>query len=126
MKALRGIGISFLIAVGAAVVFLLWAEPDTVPNEVIFLGGDIVSMAGPSAAKALWIRNGRIEMLGSADEVRAAAGSSAKVVDLDGATVMPGFIEAHTHPLASALLGSAIDVSGFTHDSRAEIMETLS
>ena len=38
---------------------------------------------------------------------------------------MPGFIEPHTHPLASALLGSAIDVSGFTHDSRAEIMETL-
>ena len=126
MKALRGIGISLLIAVGVALLFVLWAEPDTVSNDVVFLGGDIVSMAGPSAVEAMWIRNGRIEMLGSAEEVSAAAGSSAKVVDLDGATVMPGFIEAHTHPLASALLASAIDVSGFTHDSRAEIMETLS
>ncbi|MGB3049567.1 MAG: amidohydrolase family protein [Polyangiales bacterium] len=125
MKVLRGIGISLLIALGAAFVFVLWAEPDTVPNEVIFLGGDIVSMAEPSEFEAMWIRDGRIEMLGSTDEVRAAAGSSAQVVDLDGATVMPGFIEAHTHPLASALLGSAIDVSGFTHDSRDEIMETL-
>ena len=125
MKALRGIVIFFLIAIGAAIVFVLWSEPDSVSNDVIFLGGDIVSMAEPPEVDAMWIRNGRIEMLGSADEVRTAAGSSAKVVDLDGATVMPGFIEAHTHPLASALLGSAIDVSGFTHDSRAEIMETL-
>ncbi len=125
MNALRGLGISLLLAIGAAFLFVLWAEPDTVSNDVVFVGGDIVTMAEPPAAGAMWIRNGRVEMLGSAEEVAAAAGSSAKVFDLDGATVMPGFIEAHTHPLASALLGSAIDVSGFTHDSREEIMETL-
>jgi hypothetical protein len=125
MKALRIIGILLIVVLFVAIVFVRWAEPDTAPDELVFLGGDIVTMAEPPLVEAIWVREGRIEQLGSADEVRAAAGSSARVVDLDGAVLMPGFIEPHTHPLASALLGSAIDVSGFTHDSRAEIMETL-
>jgi predicted amidohydrolase YtcJ len=82
-------------------------------------------MAEPLVVEAMWIKDGRVERLGRADDVRAAAGSDATVVDLAGATLMPGFIEPHTHPLATALLGSAIDVSGFNHDSRAEVMETL-
>ena len=63
-----------------------------------FLGGDIVSMAEPSLVEAMWISGGRIEKLGSEDAVRAAAGSKAEVVDLEGATLMPGLIEPHTHP----------------------------
>ena len=56
MKALRGIVIFFLIAIGAAIVFVLWAEPDTVSDDVVFLGGDIVSMAASSEVEAMWIR----------------------------------------------------------------------
>jgi len=125
MGVLRAIGIALIVVIGTAVFFVRWAEPKSAPIEVVFIGGDIVTMAEPPVVEAMWIKNGRIGQLGSADDVRAAAGSNAKVVVLDGATVMPGFIEPHTHPLATALLGSAIDVSGFNHDSRAEIMETL-
>lgn len=125
MKIARAVGISLLIALGVAAGFVFWAEPDSAPDDLVFLGGDIVTMAEPSLVEAMWISGGRIEKLGTEEEVRAAAGSKAKVVDLEGATLMPGFIEPHTHPLASALLGSAIDVSGFRHDSRAEILESL-
>ncbi|MBW2162150.1 MAG: amidohydrolase [Deltaproteobacteria bacterium] len=125
MRILRVIGFALVIVLGAVALFLHWAEPDTAPSQMVFVGGDIVTMAEPLVVEAMWISDGRIERLGSADDVRAAAGSDAKVVDLAGATLMPGFIEPHTHPLATALLGSAIDVSGFKHDSRAEVMETL-
>jgi len=125
MRALRGLGIALVVVVGIAMIFVRWTEPDTAPSDVVFVGGDVLTMADPPVVEAIWIKDGRIEQLGGADEVRAAAGSGAEVVDLRGATVMPGFIEPHTHPLATALLGSAIDVSGFTHDSRAEMMETL-
>jgi hypothetical protein len=125
MRILRGIGIGLIVLVAGAFVFLRWAEPDTAPSEVVFLGGDIVTMADPPLVEAMWIKDGRIEQLGSANDVRGAAGSDAEIVDLEGATLMPGFIEPHTHPLATALLGSAIDVSGFAHDSRAAMMATL-
>ena len=119
MRILRGIGIGLIVVVAGAFVFLRWAEPDTARSDVVFLGGDIVTMADPPVVEAMWIRDGRIERLGNANDLREAAGSDAEIVHLDGATVMPGFIEPHTHPLGTALLGSAINVSGFNHESRA-------
>ena len=38
---------------------------------------------------------------------------------------MPGFIEAHCHPIATAVLSQVVNVSGFTYNSRAEIMATI-
>jgi predicted amidohydrolase YtcJ len=125
MRFLRGIGIALVLLISAAVLFVRYARPDNAPSDVVFLGGDIVTMAEPPVVGAMWIKDGRVEKLGSADEVRVAAGTDAKVIELDGATVMPGFIEPHTHPLGTAILGSAINVSGFEHDTREEMMNTL-
>ena len=125
MRILRGAGIALAVLGGAAALLIHYTAPQTAPSDVLFVGGDIVTMAEPPVVEAMWIKDGRIERLGTADEVRAAVGSDAEVVDLEGATLMPGFIESHTHPLATALLGTAIDVSGFRHDSRAEVMKTL-
>jgi predicted amidohydrolase YtcJ len=125
MRVVRGLVVLLLILGLAGIVLVRWAEPDAAPQSVVFVGGPIVTMAEPAVVEALWIDHGRIAALGSVEHVEAAAGSDAEVIDLEGATVMPGFIEPHTHPLASAMLGAAIDVSGFTHDSRKELMETL-
>ena len=125
MRVLRIVGFALVVALGALVIFIRWASPDTAAHDLVFIGGEILTMAEPPVVEALWVKAGRIERLGGADEVQTAAGSDATVVDLEGATLMPGFIEPHTHPLATALLGSAIDVSGFNHDSRSEMMETL-
>ncbi len=125
MRLLRG---TVLAAIALAVMvgsFLYWATPPKEPAEVLFVGGHILTMADPPVVRALWVKDGRIEALGTEEDVREAAGSGVKVIDLDGAALMPGLIEPHTHPLATALLGTAIDVSGFTHDSRADAMRAL-
>jgi len=114
------------IAMGLTVVLgLHWAEPNRAPSSIVFHGGPVITMASVPEVEAIWIREGRIERLGNFAEVVSAAGTEADLVDLDGATLMPGFIEPHTHPLASAMLGAAIDVSGFKHDTRDELMATL-
>ncbi|MBT8142058.1 MAG: amidohydrolase [Gammaproteobacteria bacterium] len=38
-------------------------------------------------------------------------------VDLEGATVLPGFIDSHSHVALSSFLESMVDLSGFTHSS---------
>jgi len=125
VRLLRGFALATVILVVLTVAFVWWAEPDSAPSELVFVGGNIITMADPPLVDAMWIEDGRVRALGAEEEVRAAAGSDATVVDLEGVTLMPGLIEPHTHPLATAMLGSAIDVSGFTHDSRAELIKAL-
>ncbi len=65
--------------------------------------------AGP-APGAMLVRDGRIAAIGPAGPVRAAAGG-APVVRLDGATVIPGLIDAHCHVTDVGYLAAAADCS---------------
>ena len=49
------------------------------------------------AAEGVAVRDGRIEVVGHADEVRAAVGEGAEVVDLGDELIVPAFIDAHHH-----------------------------
>ncbi|MFG1625755.1 amidohydrolase [Kribbella sp. NPDC049227] len=48
-------------------------------------------------AQAVAVRNGRILAVGGDDAVLALRGSTTRVVDLRGRTVLPGFIDSHAH-----------------------------
>ena len=48
-------------------------------------------------AGGVGIRDGRVEVVGHADEVRAAMGEGAEVVELGDELVLPAFIDAHHH-----------------------------
>ncbi len=64
--------------------------------------------------EALAVRDGRILALGEEEEIRALAGEKTRVVDAEGAFLMPGFIESHAH---LAGLGAALrnlDLKGLT------------
>ena len=59
-------------------------------------------------ATGLWVRDDRIVAVGDADEVIGAAGPTVDVVDLGGATVVPGLIDPHCHvSMLAYLLGGA-------------------
>ena len=54
-------------------------------------------------AQAVAIRNGKIEFVGSDDAVRAHIGPDTAVYDLHGRPMLPGFQDAHVHPLYAGL-----------------------
>lgn len=45
------------------------------------------------------VRDGRIERVGTRPEIEALLGPDTEVVDACGRIVMPGFVDAHTHPV---------------------------
>jgi predicted amidohydrolase YtcJ len=65
----------------------------------------------PAAPGAMLIRDGRIAAAGPAGAVRAAAAAGAQVVRLDGATVIPGLIDAHCHVSDVGYLAAGADCS---------------
>jgi predicted amidohydrolase YtcJ len=65
-------------------------------------GGNVITMDPRHArAEAIVIAGERIVAVGSDAEVAGLAGSATKKVDLGGKTVVPGFIDAHSHPAYS-------------------------
>src|ERR1035441_7663230 len=76
------------------------AEKQRVLPDTIFFNGQIISMnpVDPLAMpQAVAVEGERIVACGSKSEVLALAGDQTKLVDLNGKTMLPGFIDGHGH-----------------------------
>ena len=74
---------------------------------------------------ALAIRDNRVLAVGDLDTVRAAAGRGAREIDLDGRTVLPGFIEPHMHFALMAGLGHLPDIGPFQQPTFDDALDAI-
>jgi predicted amidohydrolase YtcJ len=68
-------------------------------------------------AEAVAVRDGHVVMVGSAYDVEFLDGVETTIVDLDGRTVLPGFIDAHTHLEMVGRRAREADLGGATGPS---------
>jgi len=68
-------------------------------NAVVYYGGDILTMVGekPEYAEAVVVRDGEILFIGTSNEAMEIAGNGHQMVNLKGKTLMPSFIDPHSH-----------------------------
>jgi len=68
-------------------------------KATMYYGGDIITMEGDSAtyAESVVVKDGKIIFVGNKDEAMKAAGDGHNMIDLQGKTMLPGFIDAHGH-----------------------------
>ena len=72
----------------------------TGPADLIITGATIHTMdPGNPSATALAVRGQHILAVGSDDDVANLRGANTRVIDARTQTVVPGFIDAHSHPL---------------------------
>ncbi|AQW96140.1 metal-dependent hydrolase [Elizabethkingia ursingii] len=64
----------------------------------------------PNYAEAVWIKDGKIAYIGSLKDVKSHAGG-AEEVNLDGKTLLPSFIDPHSHYINSLSVANQADVS---------------
>lgn len=82
--------------------------------ETIFYNGSLwTGLHGRRDATALAVRGDRIVAIGGEADVIPLRGPETRVVDLDGGTLLPGFVDAHAHIWKIGhLLTTLLDVRG--------------
>jgi hypothetical protein len=86
--------------------------------DLILQGGEIRTPAG--WVRAMAVRDGVIVAVGDAASVAALRGTSTQVIDLAGATVLPGLHDMHVHPQGG---GSGQQQCRFPQGSTLEIVQ---
>lgn len=93
---------------------------------ILVVNADIVTMNPEKpTAEALAVSGERIVAIGTEPEVRAAIGDYSKFYNLEGQTIVPGFIETHDHLYMSSSQYVMTDVTPFTTPTLAGALEKI-
>ena len=89
----------------------------------IYFNGTILTMEEELYIEAVCIQNGIIKAVGTLDEVMKEKDEETEMVNLEGKTLLPGFIDAHSHITAIAQTLGSISLEN-THGFR-ELKERM-
>jgi len=102
-------------------------------SVAVLHASQLVTLAGPNRPRVgsemfdlaiirdggMLIRDGKIDIIGSSDEIEKNAGDG-DIIDAGGRVVLPGFVDAHTHPVFA---GNRLD--DFERRARGETYEQI-
>lgn len=106
-----------LVLVNAKVYSMSWADPATDGTPATGAPHDASGWRPDAAAVA--ITGGRITLVGTREAVEARKGPQTQMVDLGGATLLPGLVDSHSHILELGAKLSAVDLVGVTSEAEA-------
>jgi predicted amidohydrolase YtcJ len=87
------------------------AAGDAGEADVVFRGGTVwTGEAGGMRAEALAVQGARILVVGTEEEVAEVTGPETRMVELAGRTLLPGFVDSHTHFLSGGFQLSSVDL----------------
>jgi len=67
--------------------------------DLVIWGGPIHTGAAEASAESIAVRDGRVVYVGARADAAALVGAETAVLDLRGASLFPGFVDAHAHLL---------------------------
>ncbi|WP_194955586.1 amidohydrolase [Sphingopyxis solisilvae] len=109
------------VIVGLALVLTSPAAAQDRPT--LYRGGPIITMDGdtPQSIEAVIAHKGRVTFVGTEKQARQAAGQDVAVRDLAGATLLPGFIDAHSHFTVATMSAGGLDLRDKAHGAISDI-----
>jgi len=106
---------------------LILVKPDFAKTPpTLYYNANILTVdeAAPTA-DAMLVVDGIIEQIGNEASLETSGIRQLIRKDMGGATIMPGFIDVHTHFALSMFLSAMHDLSGFKHASNKEVWAHL-
>jgi predicted amidohydrolase YtcJ len=104
--------LSFAALLGIVTISGCDGRPPIDAADSIYVGGDIITMNdGQPTAEALAVRGALILAVGMRAEIeKAHKGPATQIVDLGGKTLLPGFLDAHSHYASSLTVANQVNV----------------
>jgi predicted amidohydrolase YtcJ len=106
-------------ATALALLFLFWLTPagsNPAPADLVFINGNIYTVnATQPHAEAIAVKGDRIVFVGSNAAAKKFEDQSTRIVDLHGATVVPGMTDAHYHFLGVGQREMNLNLEGITN-----------
>ncbi len=88
----------------------------------LYKNGNLITLnENQPFAEAMYVVDGKIIEIGTNKQLEKNTPENATVVDLKKATVLPGFIDPHTHFSISLFLSEMHDLSGFKYTTNKEV-----
>ncbi|MGL5756688.1 MAG: amidohydrolase [Paraclostridium sp.] len=66
-------------------------------KETLYFNGDIITLENDLYAEAILVRDGKIFKIDKKENLLKIANSTVEIIDLQGKTLIPSFIDAHSH-----------------------------
>lgn len=108
--------LAFLVCVIIFSYLFFWGIPESA--DELYVNGRIHTMdAENSQAEAFAVRAGRIVAVGSTKDLQASVRAK-QVIDLQGKTVLPGFIDSHAHLMGLGIAKMTIDLVRASSEAR--------
>ncbi|HMA99077.1 MAG TPA: amidohydrolase family protein, partial [Wenzhouxiangella sp.] len=107
MKTLSAVAAPWRRLLAGGMILLLGATTALAqPADTVYRNGSIITMAGeaPEYAQVLAVKGGKIAFVGPEDAAATWIGPSTQLVDLDGKTLLPGFLDSHSHYINALLV----------------------
>ncbi|MCP3956939.1 MAG: amidohydrolase family protein [bacterium] len=106
-----------LVITHGRVYTFAWGEPaaDGTPAADAPRNGD----GWHPDAEAVAIRDGLIVFVGGAEDAEAHVGPETEILDVGGATVLPGLVDSHTHVAGLGELASRVNLIGVETEEEA-------
>jgi predicted amidohydrolase YtcJ len=115
---------SRIALVTGMVVLISACEPEN-PADLVLINGNVLTVdEHNSTVGAVAVTDGRISAVGSTRAVLKYAGSNTVRIELDGKTVIPGIVDAHTHIRGIAGNIGKLSITGAS--SVIEVLGTIS
>ncbi|WP_374524662.1 amidohydrolase [Sphingopyxis sp.] len=99
-------------SIATLAALLLIATPAAAQDTTLYRGGTIITMDGgtPHLVEAVVTKGDCIAFAGDVRAARNAAGKDAAIRDLKGATMLPGFVDAHSHFAVAMQMADGLDL----------------
>jgi predicted amidohydrolase YtcJ len=106
-----------LLLVNARAYSLGWPDPDTEGRPAAAAPHDDSGWLHDAAAVA--ITGGRISLVGTREAIETRRGPATRVIDLGGATLVPGLVDSHAHILELGATLQAVDLVDVADEAEA-------
>ncbi len=90
---------------------VVWMTGNSLHHVILFNANIITMDAAGTTASAVSLRNGVIELLGSDEQIKSTATWYTSLRDMRGKTILPGFVDAHSHFPSSGVTEVTLDLS---------------